>query len=256
MKVLFLNASPKRRFSASQYFLDLIRFQMAGCETKGIKLSGPGNYHEIFDSFKTIDALVIALPLYVDGVPSNVLKFLVGAEKFCKDNNCHFRLYVITNCGFYEGRQCKNELAIMRSFCNAAGLQWGAGLGIGGGEMLSFLRLAIPIFEFVKLLFAVPFFILNKNLIEGLAGYDWITLLIDILVFFVLSSGLFFSLFKIQMIIRKRKTASDLYINPTLCPRFMFTFFACGYWVIRAAFHGTGLWQLYKPGIAKVKREK
>jgi len=256
MKVLFLNASPKKRFSASQYFLDLVRIQMAGCETKGIKLSGPKVYHEIFDSFKTIDTLVMALPLYVDGVPSHVLKFLVEAEKFCKDNNCHFRLYVITNCGFFEGRQCKNELTIMRSFCDAAGLQWGAGLGIGGGEMLSFLRLAIPIFELAKLLFAVPFFILNNNFIEGLAGYDWITLIIDMLVFFVLSSGLFFSLFKMQKIIKKEKTAPDLFINPSLCPRFMFTLFACGYWVIRAAFHGTVLWQLYKPGIVPARKEK
>jgi len=140
MKVLFLNASPKRRFSASQYFLDLVRILMVGCETKAIKLSGPKVYHEIFSYFKMIDALVMALPLYVDGVPSHVLKFLIEAEKFCKDNNCHFRLYIISNCGFFEGRQCKNELVIMRSFCNAAGLQWGSGLGIGGGEMLSFLR--------------------------------------------------------------------------------------------------------------------
>jgi len=256
MKVLFLNASPKKRFSASQYFLDLVRIQMAGCETKGIKLSGSKVYHEIFDSFKTIDALVIALPLYVDGVPSHALKFLIEAEKFCKDNNCHFKLYVISNCGFYEGRQCKNELTIMRSFCDAAGLQWGAGLGIGGGEMLSFLRLAIPIFELAKLLFAVPFFILNNNFIEGLAGYDWITVLIDMLVFFLLSSGLFFSLIKMHRIIRKEKTAPDYYTGPTLCPRFMFTFFACGYWIIRAAFHGTGLWQLYKPCIATEGKEK
>jgi len=248
MKVLFLNASPKRRFSASQYFLDLVRIQMAGCETKMIKLSGPNVYGEIFSSFKTIDALVIALPLYVDGVPSHVLKFLVEGEKFCKENDCHFRLYVISNCGFFEGKQCKNELAIMRSFCNASGLQWGAGLGIGGGEMLSFLRLSGPIFELAKLLLAIPFFILNKNFIEGLLSYDWLTVLIDMLIYFVLSSALFFSLFKMQRIIKKAKMVPDFYTGPALCPRFMFTFFACGYWVIRAAFHGTGLWQLYKPG--------
>ena len=256
MKILFLNASPKRIFSASQYFLDLLRIQMAGCETKGIKLSGPNVYGEIFNFFKTIDALVIALPVYVDGVPSHVLKFLAEAEKFCKDNNCCFKLYVISNCGFFEGRQCKNVLAIMRSFCNAAGLQWGAGVGIGAGEMLSFLRLSGPIFELAKLLLAVTFFILNKNLIGGFAGYDWITVLIDMLVFFALSFGLFFSLFKMHRIIRKEKTAPDFYIGPTLCPRFMFSFFACGYWIIRAAYHGTGLWQLYKPGIATARKEK
>jgi len=246
MKVLFLNASPKQRFSASQYFLDLLRIQMSGCETKGIKLSGPNVYGEIFNFFKTIDALVIALPVYVDGVPSHVLKFLVEAEKFCKDNNCRFKLYVISNCGFFEGRQCKNELAIMRSFCNAAGLQWGVGVGIGAGEMLSFLRLSGPIFELARFIFSIPAFILNNNLSEGLASYNWISVLISMLIFFVISSGLFFSLFKMQRIIRKAKPATDFYTGVTLCPRFLFTIFACGYWIIRAAFHGTAVWQLYK----------
>jgi len=256
MKVLFLNASPKRIFSASQYFLDLVRIQMAGCETKGIKLSGPNVYDEIFNIFKTIDALVMALPVYVDGVPSHVLKFLVETEKFCKENNCRFKLYVISNCGFYEGSQCKNVLAIMRSFCNAAGLRWGAGLGIGGGEMLSFLRLSGPIFELARFIFSIPVFILNNNFPEGFASYNWISVLIGMLVFFVLSSGLFYSLFKMQRIIRKEKLATDFYTGVTFCPRFLFTIFACGYWIIRAAFHGTAFWQLYKPGIATVGKGK
>jgi len=109
-----------------------------------------------------------------------------------------------------------------------------------------------PIFELAKLLFAIPFFILNKNLIGGLISYNWITVLIDMLVFIALSSGLFFSLSKMHRIIRNGKSTPDFYTGPTLCPRFMFSFFAYGYWVIRAAFHGTGLWQLYKPGTAKI----
>jgi len=256
MKVLFLNASPKRRFSASQYFLDLVRIQMAGCETKGIKLSGPSVYNETFGVFKTIDALVIALPVYVDGVPSHVLKFLVEAEKFCKENNCRFRLYVISNCGFFEGGQCKNVLAIMRSFCNAAGLQWGAGIGIGGGEMLSFLRLSGPVFELARFIFSIPVFMLNNNFPGGLAGYNWISALVGMFVFFILSSGLFYSLFKMQRIIRKEKPAADFYTGVTFCPRFLFTIFASGYWVIRAAFHGTAFWQLYKQGAVMARKDK
>jgi len=256
MKVLFLNASPKRRFSASQYFIDLLKIQMAGCKTRQIKLSGPNVYAEIFEFLKTIDALVMALPVYVDGVPSHVLKFLVEAEKFCKKSNCHFKLYIISNCGFYEGRQCKNELAIMRSFCNSAGLQWGAGIGIGGAEMLSVLRLTGPILEIARLLFIIPFLILNNTFPEGLANYNWISALISMLIFFVFSSGLFSSLFKMQRIIRKEKSAPDFYTGVTLCPRFLFTIFACAYWIIRAAFHGTGVWQLYKTNVDLAREEK
>jgi len=49
-----------------------------------------------------------------------------------------------------------------------------------------------------------------------------------------------------QRFIRKEKTAPDFFTGVTCCPRFLFTMFACGYWIIRAAFHGNGLWQLYK----------
>jgi len=246
MKVLLLNGSPKRRFSGSRYFLGLLKVQMAGCETKEIKLSGHGVYTEIFKFFKTIDALVIAMPLYVDAVPAHVLEFLIEAETFCKRENCNFKLYIISNCGFYEGKQCKNQLAIMRSFCNAAGLEWGAGLGIGGGEMLSVLRLVIPIFIFAQLLLSLPVFMLNNRLLEGLANYNWISVIISMLIFFAYNFGLFVSLFKMQKIIKKGKAAHDFYTGVTCCPRFLFTIFACAYWVIRAAFHGTGMWQLYK----------
>jgi len=246
MKILFLNASPKRIFSASQYFIDLLKIQMVGCETNTLKLAEEKNYDQIFGQFKVIDALVIALPVYVDGVPSHVLKFLIDAEKFCKENDCYFKLYVISNCGFFEGKQCKNELTIMRSFCTAAGLEWGAGVGIGGAEMLSVLRLTGPIIEIVRLLISLSVFILGNNVVEGLGNYNWIATIISMSIFLVFSSGLFFSLYKMQRNIRRNRSAVDFYTGVTLCPRPLFTIFACGYWVIRAAFHGTSVWGLYK----------
>ena len=245
MKILFLNASPKQRFSTSQYFLGLLKLQMAGCETKELKLTGKAVYEEIFDHFKAIDSLVIVLPVYVDGVPSHVLEFLTEAEKFCKQENCRFKLYVVSNCGFYEGEQCKNQLAIMRSFCIAAGLEWGAGLGVGAGEMLSIIRLTGPIFELLSFIFALSVFILNNNLLGGLANYNWVSVIISMSIFTAFSSGLFFSLFKMQRAIRKQKTIPDFYTSVKCCPRFLFTIFACCYWIIRALYHGTGFFRLY-----------
>lgn len=246
MRLLFINASPKRRFSTSKYFIDLLKIQMTGCKTKEIKLTGKKVYDEIFDCFKVIDVLVIALPVYVDGVPSNVLEFLTEAEKFCKEENCSFKVYVVSNCGFYEGIQCKNELAIMRSFCASAGLEWGAGLGIGAGEMLSVLRLTMPIFEITKLLLALPVFILNNGIINGLLNYNWISVIISMSLFMLFNFGLFVSLIKMQRLIKNKKTPPDFFTGVTCCPRFMFTLFACCYWVIRAFFHGTGFIKLYK----------
>jgi multimeric flavodoxin WrbA len=245
MKVLMINASPKRITSASQYFLGLLNIQMLGCETKQIKLSGPRIYGEIFGHFDSIDALVIALPVYVDGVPSHVLRFMAEAERFCKQNSCRFKLYVLSNCGFFEGKQCKNVLAIMRSFCAAAGLEWGGGVGIGAGEMLSVLRLTGPLFEASRLLLSLPLFLLKGDLFGGLASYPWIGVLINMLVYLVLSLGLFHSMWKMQRNIRHGKIVPDFYTGVTLCPRFLFTIMANGYWIIRSAFHGVGFWQIY-----------
>jgi multimeric flavodoxin WrbA len=190
MKILTINASPKRITCASKYYLDLLNMQMAGCKTEHIKLTGPKVYDDIFSRFDSIDALVIAVPVYVDGVPSGVLRFMQEAEKYIKQNNCRFKLYVITNCGFIEGRQCKNLLSVMQSFSNAAGLEWGGGVGIGGGEMLSVLRIT-PLFEIFRLLLSVLIFTVQGNLTGGLAGYSWIGFMIYMLVYLVFSSWMF-----------------------------------------------------------------
>jgi len=246
MKILLLNASPKHRFSASQYFLDLLKIQLMRCELNELKFTGRKSCNEIFDCFKTIDALVIALPVYVDGVPAKVLEFLTEAEEFCKRENCKFKLYVISNCGFFEGRQCKNALSIMRSFCTAAGLEWGTGLGIGGGEMLNILRLIIPAFEFVKLLLTMAVFVFTNRFLEGLLNYNWISVIISMSIFFAFNFGLFASLFKLQRIIKKGGKTLNFYSGVTCCPRLLFTVFACCYWIIRASFHGTNFFQLYR----------
>ena len=245
MKILMVNASPKRITSASGYFLGLLNMQMIGCDKKKINLIGGKVYNEIFSYFNDIDALVIAMPVYVDGIPSHVLRFMTEAEKYCKQFDCKFKLYVITNCGFYEAKQCRHLLSCMRSFCAAAGLEWGAGIGIGTGEMLSVLRLT-PIFELIKLGLSFPFFLMSGDFAGSLAAYPWIGFCISMSVYTLISSGLFYSIWKLKRFVRQGKTAPDFFTNTTLIPRFVFTLFANGYWNIRSALHGTGLWNLFR----------
>ena len=244
MKALLINASPKRITCASKYYLDLLNMQMLGCDTEQIKLVGPKIYNEIFNHFDSIDALVIALPVYVDGVPSSVLRFLQEAEKYINQNNCQFKLYVISNCGFIEGKQCKNILSVMRSFSDTAGLTWGGGVGIGGGEMLSVLRLT-PLFELVRLALSMLLFLVKGDFIGGLASYSWIGFIIPMLVYLVFSSWMFFAMIKMQWNIRRLKTIPNFYAGIFLMPRILFAALFNGYWIIRSAFFGVGFWELY-----------
>jgi len=246
MNILYINASPKRFFSASQYFLDLLRIQTTSCKTTMLKLSGPAMYDEIFSHFENLDALVIAMPVYVDSVPSHVLRFLEETEQFLKENNYKFKVYIIANCGFYEGRQCKHLLNIMQIFCKQAGLIWGGGLGIGAGEMLSVIRLTPFLASVFALLFTIPFVFLTGLSFLNVGLSSVISSTVSIIVFLVINSGLYYSIRKLQKAIKQDKIIPDFYTGLTLCPRFVFLMFSNMYMIARAMLCGVGFWDMYK----------
>ena len=54
--------------------------------------------------------------------------------------NSKTKIYCIANNGFFEGKQ--NQLAIlqMKNWCQKTGAEWGQGIGIGAGEILSYVE--------------------------------------------------------------------------------------------------------------------
>jgi multimeric flavodoxin WrbA len=86
------------------------------------------------------NALVFAFPLYVDGIPSHLLNCLYQMEAFFQSKPAgNLTVYSLVNCGFYEGQQASIALEIMKNWCEKAKLNWGQGIGIGGGGMLKIL---------------------------------------------------------------------------------------------------------------------
>ena len=140
MKTVFINGSPKKRFSASDYFLNVERFFVKGNTVKE-KLRNKSDYERILEVVKDADNVVFCLPLYVDGVPSHVLSFLKEMELFCKENNLHLNISVIANGGFIEGNQNRALMQVFTNFCKRSGLNWCGGIGIGGGVMLNVMRI-------------------------------------------------------------------------------------------------------------------
>lgn len=84
------------------------------------------------------DVWVFAYPLYVDGIPSQLLSCLVQLEKTPVFNRKKV-VYGIVNCGFYEGIQAETALAVLENWCKKAGHSWGGGIGVGGGGALAML---------------------------------------------------------------------------------------------------------------------
>ena len=73
MKTVFIDCSPKKRFCASAYFLALQRLFVRG-EKAAEKLRTPADHGRILEQLRDADAVVFGLPLYVDGIPSHVLR--------------------------------------------------------------------------------------------------------------------------------------------------------------------------------------
>ena len=140
MKTVFINASPKKRFCASAYFLFLQRLFVPGKKVT-LKLRTLADHDQILNELRDADTVAFGLPLYVDGIPSHVLRFLEKMESFCRENGLHLRVCCIANNGFIEGKQNEPLMQLFENFCARAGLVWGGGVGIGGGVMLNVYRI-------------------------------------------------------------------------------------------------------------------
>ena len=140
MKTVFINCSPKKRFCASAYFLFLQRAFVGGKKVTE-KLRTPADHARILEQLRDARAVVFGLPLYVDGIPSHVLRFMEAMEAFCRENDLHLTVYCVANNGFIEGKQNEPLMRSFAHFCSRAGLTWGGGVGIGGGVMLNVTRI-------------------------------------------------------------------------------------------------------------------
>lgn len=165
MKTVFIDCSPKKKFSASGFIAGFTSTFIFGKKVK-MKLRTKADYGQILEAVKEADNVVFAIPLYVDGVPSHMLPFLKEMENFCKDNERKLRVYVIANNGFIEGRQNEPLMQIMENFCVRSGLSWCGGLGIGGGVMMNVMRIMIMVFFFLMLLQIVTFGMKEGNFLQ------------------------------------------------------------------------------------------
>lgn len=200
MKIMMIDGSPKVSKSNSEYFLNILSDFIESKDIVKYKLSKKVDYEDIIKEINTIDTLVFAFPLYVDSLPSHVLEFLIMLEENFKDNLKGVNVYVIANCGFYEGKQNKIALNIMKCWCKKMNIKWAQGIGIGAGEMMGGLR-NVPMGK-------GP----NTNL--GLA------------------------LDNLAKNINENKSGDDIFITPSMFPRFAFRLAANRFWISKANRNG------------------
>jgi multimeric flavodoxin WrbA len=136
MKIALINGSPKHEGSASGIILEALRCRLSGdCEFAAGHAAKDG-VAGVRETVAGCGAIVFAFPLYVDGIPSHLLRVLDSIQGEVAVLAPKAVVYAIANNGFYEGRQNALALEMMRHFCDASGLAWGQGMGAGGGGMM------------------------------------------------------------------------------------------------------------------------
>jgi len=233
MKTVFINGSPKKKFSASAYFLSVQKFFVRGKKVKEV-LRNKTDHDRILNMLEDGDAVVFCLPLYVDCVPSHVISFLKDMEEFCKEKHLNLHVYAISNSGYIEGVQSEALMQVFQNFCTKSGLTWGGGIGIGGGVMLNVMRIV----------FCVQIGILFLNIfLSGTQNGNWLPM--DAVMNFVtqalligfLNLGVLWYVFRMGRAIHKRESSGKKYTR-ILIPSFVFILFADVFFVIFSIFEG------------------
>lgn len=233
MKTVFINCSPQKNLSASAFIADFTSLFVRGRKEK-INLRTKADHKRILDKIKDADNIVFAMPLYVDGVPSHVLYFLMKMEDFCKENNLKNNVYVIANNGFIEGRQNETLMQIMENFSERSGLNWCGGLGIGGGVMMNVMRIMTFVFFLMTIINLLYSGIKDGNFFPMEVIADFIQQLLALL---ILSSWIILCDIKLAICINRKKKYEKHYTR-MLLPSFVFIICADIFFIIISIFKG------------------
>lgn len=132
MKLLIVNGSPRAPRSNSRRYAELFQARWKG-EARYEALTAK-NHAELAAAAAECTDLLLVFPLYADGLPAPLLRFLEFLEGAGPEHRP--RISVLINCGFLEPHQNDVAVDMVRLFCLENGYPFGACLKIGGGEAI------------------------------------------------------------------------------------------------------------------------
>lgn len=138
-RIVAINASPKTKESVSGALIvkmeEILDTKIGVYQTA--RLLQQEKISETIADLLNADVMLIVFPLYVDSLPTPLIKLLTLIEQTAKDTNSPPPVvYAICNCGFYEAEHTGLALRMLRHFTRRAGLVWGYGIGVGGGGLM------------------------------------------------------------------------------------------------------------------------
>ena len=142
--VILLNGSLKGKRGNGYYLLGRLKECGIGeCAEKDI-LSALKNVDGLADELARADALIIAAPLYVDGLPAQMLRLMEELYEKHRTAAEGLHVYVVSNLGFFESAQIRTLLDMVKNWCARMNFVYGGGVAVGAGGMMSVFR-AVPL---------------------------------------------------------------------------------------------------------------
>ena len=139
MKISIINGSPKLGKSTSELMIDYLFKELGEQEIQIYSIAKTALTNMQITELIQSDALILVFPLYVDSIPSHLLRQLIALEA-AGFKEKEVKLYCIINNGFFEGEQNHIAVCQIRLWGQSAGLIWGQGFGIGAGEMYPLIQ--------------------------------------------------------------------------------------------------------------------
>jgi hypothetical protein len=144
MKVVGIVGSPKSKGSMSAALLEAVFSHLEGAETECVLTSGldaggtPEVAADVTARMLDADAVVLTFPIYVDGLPSHLLRLLEAVGTGLREKNPDgdgkpATVYVVANCGFFEPEHTGPAIEQVRLWCEMTGLKFGRAFALGGG---------------------------------------------------------------------------------------------------------------------------
>ena len=101
MELAIINGSPRPgKSNSKKYIQSFLKFFKNDCPVFTSKTDMP---EKIWEGVKNATDILFVFPLYADGIPVSLLKFLKTASDFPSAKGK--RVHVLINCGFFEAHQ-------------------------------------------------------------------------------------------------------------------------------------------------------
>ena len=134
MNVVLVCGSPRRKTGNSAFLLDALARKLEGRAEVELRhaVARPSEENErTAELAAASDALVVAFPLYVDGVPASLHEALERIGERVRAAGTSPRLYVVANNGFYDARQNALAVEMLWLWGDAHGLPRGRVVAVG-----------------------------------------------------------------------------------------------------------------------------